>query len=126
MPTSPIQTSIQESTTLQPGQILTSSYGYSMTLNKWYVVTRTTAASVWVQEICGATYNDNGMGGGQAMPTMDRTPATVYDRDGQEITAPVKRFKIQRRGDCESIWNSRRNESITIWDMKPKYHNSWD
>ena len=118
--------SIQESQTIQPGQILTSSFGYSMTLNRWYVVTRTTAASAWIQEICGTVADDDGCGAGKAMPAMSRTPAVAYDDNGEEIPAPIRRFKIQRHGSQESLWNSRRSESIRIWDMKPKYHNSYD
>jgi hypothetical protein len=126
MTTAIAQQSIQERNEFTPGQILTASWGYSMTLNTWYVVTRTTKASVWVQEICGAVSNDYGTGEGRAMPSMDCTPAREYDRDGQEIAAPVRRFKIQRYSEQETIWDSKKQRSIRIWDMKPKYHNTWD
>ena len=126
MTTATTQQSIQELKEFTPGQILRCSWGYSMTLNNWYVVTRVTKASVWVQEIAGAVSNDDGMGGGQSMPAMDRTPALEYDRDGQQITAPVRRFKIQQYGDTQSIWDSKKQRSIRIWNMKPQYHNTWD
>ena len=100
-----------------------------MTLNNWYVVTRVTNASVWIQEICGEVSNDYGTGEGRAMPSMDRTPAMEYDRDGQEITAPVRRFKI-RKGDNNDgqqyIWDTAKQRSVRIWDMRPKYHNTYD
>ena len=126
MTTATAQQSIQESKEFTPGQILTCSWGYSMTLNNWYVVTRVTKASVWIQEICGQVSNDHGTGEGRSMPSMDRTPATEYDRDGQEITAPVRRFKIHQYSDEQTIWDSKKQRSIRIWDMRPKYHNTYD
>ena len=118
--------SIQELKEFTPGQILTCSWGYSMTLNNWYVVTRVSKASVWVQEITGVVSNDDGMGEGRAMPSLDRTPAPWVNQDGEEIPAPIRRFKIQTWGESQSIWDSKNQRSIRIWDMKPQYHNTWD
>ena len=129
MTTATAQQSIQELNEFTPGQILTCSWGYSMTLNGWYVVTRVTKASVWVQEIAGAVSNDYGAGAGRAMPSMDRTPALEYNNEGEQVPAPVRRFKI-RKGDNNDgqqyIWDTAKQRSIRIWDMKPKYHNTWD
>ena len=126
MTTATAQQSIQELKEFTPGQILTCSWGYSMTLNGWYVVTRVTKSSVWVQEIAGAVSNDHGTGEGRAMPSMDRTPALEYNKEGEQVPAPVRRFKIQRWSETESIWDSKKQRSIRIWDMKPAYHNTWD
>ena len=129
MTTATAQQSIQELKEFTPGQILTCSWGYSMTLNGWYVVTRVTKSSVWVQEIAGAVSNDYGTGEGRAMPSMDRTPALEYNNEGEQVPAPVRRFKI-RKGDNNDgqqyIWDTAKQRSIRIWDMKPKYHNTWD
>ena len=129
MTTATAQQSVQELKQFTPGQILTCSWGYSMTFNNWYVVTRVTKASVWIQEICGEVSNDHGTGEGRAMPTMDRTPALEYNKEGEQVPAPVRRFKI-RKGDNNDgqqyIWDTAKQRSIRIWDMKPKYHNTWD
>ncbi len=118
--------SIQELKEFTPGQILICSWGYSMTLNNWYVVTRVSKASVWVQEIAGAVSNDHGMGEGRSMPSMDRTPALVFNKDGEKVPAPVRRFKIHTQRASQTIWDSKNQRSIRIWDMKPQYHNTWD
>ena len=90
MTTATAQQSVQELKQLTPGQILTCSWGYSMTLNNWYVVTRVTKASVWIQEICGEVSNDHGTGEGRAMPTMDRTPALEYNKEGEQVPGVLK------------------------------------
>ena len=113
--------------TLKPGMILHSSWGYDMTLNNFYVVRRVSAASAWVQEVAAVVKNDNGMGDGTAEPDPGCV-AWVWNNDGQRVEAPVKRFKIQRYGNssAESLWDSRKQRSMTIWSGRPVYHNTYD
>ena len=113
-------TSLQKSNTFEVGQILTCSWGYSMTLVEWYVVTRRTAKTVWVKRINGAVTGDNGMGDGKSVPCVARTPFT--DNEGNEVT---KSFRI-KNDNGEFAWDSYHRCSLRIWDMKPRYYNSWD
>ena len=113
----------QEQTTFKPGQILSCSWGYSMTIVDFYVVIRRTAKTVWIQEICDTRSDDNGLGNGKAMPDMELTPAKGTG---------LKRFKIQSstglydQAGTESIWDNKTQRSIRIWDMKPQYINTYD
>ena len=118
--------SIQELKEFAPGQILTCSWGYSMTLNNWYVVTRVSKASVWVQEIAGAVSNDDGMGEGRAMPSMDCTPALVFNKDGEKVPRLSVASKSKPGENLNRSGDSKNQRSIRIWDMKPQYHNTWD
>lgn len=113
-----ILTPVQSANKFEVGQILSCSWGYSMTIVNYYVVTRITEKSVWVKEIDRSVTNDDGMGNGKAMP--DLTKRFVDD------SKPM-RFKIQRSDDgTESIWWSKKQRSIRIWDQRPEYFNTWD
>lgn len=110
---------LQECKTFKSGQILSCSWGYSMTIVNFFVVIRRTEKTVWIQPIGRSVKNDNGMGNGTAMPDMELN-----------ATGPVQRFKIQTGGmyddGAETIWDRRHQTSIRIWSMKPQYMNTYD
>jgi hypothetical protein len=112
-------TTLQEHKTFKPGQIVSCSWGYSMTIVDFFVVIRRTEKTVWIQPIGRDVKNDNGMGNGTAMPDMELN-----------ATGAVQRFKIQTPGiyddGAETIWDRSHQRSIRIWNMKPQYVNSYD
>jgi len=59
------------SSEIKVGDILVSSWGYSMILNSWYQVVKRTAKTVTVREICSKTVNGNGFQG-ESMPIPDQ------------------------------------------------------
>ena len=101
--------------TLKVGQILQGSFGYSMTLNEFYVIERLSASSAWIRQVSTCVVNDDGMGGGKA------TPDPLLEPMG-----PLTRHKIQAYACGEPRLSHKVLGSLTPWDGRPKYHNSYD
>ncbi len=120
-----------QGTQLQPGTILSSSWGYSMTIVDFYVVVRCTEKTAWVQQIESHEV-DKGPAGGYAVPELTRNPKLVFqnraDGEGGElVVAPIKSFRIKKGSDGEEfLWNSKLNRSMRIWNGKQIYSNHWD
>lgn len=120
-----------QGTQLQPGTILTSSWGYSMTIVDFYVVVRCTEKTAWVQQIESCEV-DKGPEGGHAVPELTRKPKLVFqnraDGEGGELVqAPIKSFRIKRHNDGEEwLWNSKLKRTLRIWNGKQVYSNHWD
>jgi hypothetical protein len=101
---------------LKVGQILHGSFGYSMTLNEFYVIERVSAASAWIREVPSCVVNDDGMGGGKASPDPLLEPF-----------GPLTRHKIQTAyTDGEQWLSHKRLGSLRLWDGRPQYHNTYD
>lgn len=120
-----------QGTILQPGTILSGSWGYSMTIVDFYVVVKCTEKTAWVQEIQKHEV-DHGPAGGHATPELSRKPAQILQNreDGQgceRVTAPIKMFRIRRDNDgTEWLWNSKFKCSLRIWNGQHVYSNHWD
>jgi hypothetical protein len=120
-----------QGTILQPGTILSSSWGYNMTIVDFYVVVRCTEKTAWVQKIQGCEI-DNGPKGGHAVPEMSRKPALVFQnradgKGGEMVEAPIKSFRIKKHDDgTEWLWNSKLQRSMRIWNGQKLYINHWD
>ena len=120
-----------QGTQLQPGTILSSSWGYSMTIVDFYVVVRCTEKTAWVQQIQSHEV-DNGPEGGHAVPELTRKPKLVFqnradNQGGELVEAPIKSFRIKKDRDGEEfLWNSKLNRSMRIWNGKQLYSNHWD
>jgi len=120
-----------QGTQLQPGTILSSSWGYSMTIVDFYVVVRCTEKTAWVQQIQSHEV-DNGPEGGHAVPELTRKPKLVFqnradNQGGELVEAPIKSFRIKKGSDGEEfLWNSKLNRSMRIWNGKQLYSNHWD
>jgi len=100
---------------LKVGQILHGSFGYSMTLNEFYVIERVSAASAWIREVPSFVVNDDGMGEGKATPDPALVPF-----------GPLTRHKVQTATDGEQWLSHKRLGSLSVWDGRPKYHNTYD
>jgi hypothetical protein len=120
-----------QGTQLQPGTILSSSWGYSMTIVDFYVVVRCTEKTAWVQQIQSHEV-DNGPEGGHAVPELTRKPKLVFqnradNQGGELVEAPVKSFRIKTDRDGEEwLWNSKLQRTMRIWSGKQLYSNHWD
>lgn len=120
-----------QGTQLQPGTILSGSWGYSMTIVDFYVVVKCTEKTAWVQQI-QAHEVDHGPAGGHAVPELTRKPALVFQnredgQGGEMVQAPIKMFRIRKDKDgTEWLWNSKFNCSLRIWNGKRVYSNHWD
>ena len=110
-----IATATATAQTLKVGQILQGSFGYSMTLNEFYVIERLSASSAWIRQVSTCVVNDDGMGGGKA------TPDPLLEPMG-----PLTRHKIQTATDGEQWLSHKRLGSLSVWDGRPKYHNTYD
>ena len=120
-----------QGTQLQPGTILSSSWGYSMTIVDFYVVVRCTEKTAWVQQIQSHEV-DNGPEGGHAVPELTRKPKLVFqncadNQGGELVEAPVKSFRIKTDRDGEEwLWNSKLQRTMRIWSGKQLRINHWD
>ena len=120
-----------QSSVLQPGTILSSSWGYSMTIVDFYVVVRCTEKTAWVQQIQSHEV-DKGPEGGHAVPELTRKPKLVFqnraDGEGDELVeAPIKSFRIKKDRDGEEwLWNSKLQRTMRIWNGKQLRINHWD
>ena len=120
-----------QGTILQPGTILSSSWGYSMTIVDFDVVVRGTEKTAGVQQIESHEV-DKGPAGGYAVPELTRKPKLVFqnraDGEGGElVVAPIKSFRIKKSSDGEEfLWNSKLQRSMRIWSGKQIYSNHWD
>ena len=100
--------------TFKVGDILSSSWGYSMTIVSWYQVIKVTPKTITVKEIEAKIIDGNGMHG-ESIPVPN-----LFSKRG---LYPEQSFTRKVKGDYINI-----NESQTawIWDGNPKYHNHWD
>ncbi len=120
-----------QGTQLQPGTILTSSWGYSMTIVDFYVVVRCTEKTAWVQQIESCEV-DKGPEGGHAVPELTRKPKLVFqnradNQGGELVEAPIKSFRIKRHNNGEEwLWNSKLQRTMRIWDGRQQRINHWD
>jgi hypothetical protein len=120
-----------QGTQLQPGTILSSSWGYSMTIVDFYVVVRCTEKTAWVRQIESHEV-DHGPEGGHAVPELTRKPKLVFhnradDQGGELVEAPIKSFRIKKDRDGEEwLWNSKLQRTMRIWNGKQLYSNHWD
>lgn len=120
-----------QGTQLQPGTILSSSWGYSMTIVDFYVVMRCTEKTAWVQQI-ESCEEDKGPEGGHAVPELSRKPKMVFqnradNQGGELVEAPIKSFRIKRHDDgTEWLWNSKLQRTMRIWDGRHQRINHWD
>ena len=120
-----------QGTQLQPGTILSSSWGYSMTIVDFYVVVRCTEKTAWVQQIQSHEV-DNGPEGGHAVPELTRKPKLVFqnradNQGGELVEAPIKSFRIKTDRDGEEwLWNSKLQRTMRIWSGKQLRINHWD
>ena len=107
--------SILQTKQFEVGQIVCSSYGYNMTIVEFYLVDRMTKSNIWLRPIGRIVKNDDGKGDGTAEPSLDFKAADSL----------VFRKKIQVSPDgCQYISDTMK--SFSIWDGRPKYHNTWD
>lgn len=107
--------SILQTKQFEINQIVYSSFGYDMTIIEFYLVDRMTKSSVWLRPIGRIVKNDDGRGDGTAEPSLDF----------KAVDSMVFRKKIQHSCDgCQYI--SDNIKSFSIWDGRPKYHNTWD
>ena len=107
--------SILQTEQFEVGQIVCSSYGYNMTIVEFYLVDRMTKSNVWLRPIGRIVKNDDGRGDGTAEPSLDFKAADSL----------VFRKKIQHY-DSGNQYVSDSIKSFSIWDGRPKYHNTWD
>jgi hypothetical protein len=120
-----------QGTQLQPGTILSSSWGYSMTIVDFYVVVRCTEKTAWVRQIESHEV-DHGPEGGHAVPELTRKPKLVFHnradgQGGELVEAPIKSFRIKKDRDGEEwLWNSKLQRTMRIWNGKQLYSNHWD
>ena len=102
--------------TLQPGQVVTGSFGYDMTLNEFFIVERVTDSSAWIRQVSTHVSNDNGRGNGTAIADPLLEPF-----------GPITRHKIQRSGLSGEPWLRHKCVGfLRPWDGRPKYQNSYD
>ena len=120
-----------QGTQLQPGTILSSSWGYSMTIVDFYVVVRCTEKTAWVRQIQSHEV-DKGPEGGHAVPELTRKPKLVFqnradNQGGELVEAPIKSFRIKTDRDGEEwLWNSKLQRTMRIWNGKQLRINHWD
>ena len=106
---------ILQSKQFEIDQIVCSSYGYNMTIVEFYVVDRISKSSVWLRPIGRIVKDDEGRGDGTAEPSLDF----------QATDNLVFRKKIQHSSDGFQ-YISDNIKAYSIWDGRPKYHNTWD
>lgn len=106
---------ILQSKQFEIDQIVCSSYGYNMTIVEFYVVDRISKSSVWLRPIGRIVKDDEGRGDGTAEPSLDFKAANSM----------VFRKKIQHSSDGFQ-YISDNLKTYSIWDGRPKYHNTWD
>jgi len=100
---------------LHVGQILQGSFGYDMTINQFFVIQRLTDNSVWIREVAAIVSNDNGNGNGTAVAD----PAL-------EPVGPLLRRKIKQSGIYGPYVNHGNCCSLSPWNGRPVYHNTYD
>lgn len=110
-----VSSPILQSKQFEIDQIVCSSYGYNMTIVEFYVVDRISKSSVWLRPIGRHVKNDDGKGDGTAEPSLDFKAANSM----------VFRKKIQHSSDGFQ-YISDNLKAYSIWDGRPKYHNTWD
>lgn len=91
---------------IQVGTILSTSWGYSMTIVQFFQVIERKGAKMIIQEL---EQNAEGYGVGQTMPIADK-----FLNDKKDELLITRYPKI----------NS--SAHLRIWDGKSKYYNSWD
>lgn len=102
--------------TLAVGDILYSSWGYSMTIVNWYQVIAVTPKMVTVAEIHSFIVDGDGMRG-TSMPIPNAFVEKRYDWDEVKFSRLVKDDRYIQINESET---ARR------WDGEPKYHDHWD
>lgn len=100
-------------TTIEPGAILYSSWGYDQTNVDFYVVVRTTKASAWIVPLSAESIKDT-----EGFMSDSVTAGDVFD-----ATAKGELHRIQKWSDRESLSLSSYS-SAYLWDGSPKYR-SW-
>jgi len=111
-------TTLLQTDRFEVGQIVCSSFGYDMTIVEYYVVTRMTKASIWLQRINTIVTGDDGRGEGKAMPDMEGFDSLL------DFPCPDLRKKIQVSDGKQYVSDT--IKAFSIWDGKPQYHNTWD
>ena len=105
---------------LKPGDILSDSWGYSMTIVEYYkVVSIPSPCKVELVELAhNVVKGSEDRGGG--MNVMPDTEREIGDHIIKQI--------VKGRGEYGPAWYVKINDSckLTKWDGKPHYQNLWD
>ncbi len=96
------------------GDILSSSWGYSMTIVNYYQVVKTTPKMITVREIAGKLVSGDGMRG-ESVPVPNAfVPKKSYQ--------PAEFHRLVVRG----MISINESERAGLWDGEPMYHDHWD
>lgn len=104
---------------IKPGDILSASWGYSMTIVEFYKVTKVLSPSkIEIVEL-GHMISDCDCGGGSY-----RTP-DLNNPIGEPLEKMVSQTSWEKQ---DGRWHVKINHSIslTLWDGNKKYMNTWD
>lgn len=99
---------------LKVGDVLASSWGYSMTINSYYVVTRVTKCFATVEEIAGGCVEETGFCEGFSKPVPS-----------QKVEGKPLRRKIFSYGARPFVCITD-YENAYLWDGEPLYFNHND
>ena len=102
--------------TFKVGDILYSSWGYSMTIVNWYQVIAVTPKMITVAEIESRLVDGDGMRG-TSKPLPLAFKRKHYDWDAVQFTRKVKDDRYIQINESETAQR---------WDGEPKYHDHWD
>ena len=109
-----METTTTKSHSYKFGDILSSSWGYSMTIVNYYQVVKVTPKMITVREIAGKLVSGDGMRG-ESIPVPNAfVPKKSYQ--------PAEYRRLVVRG----MIGINESERAGLWDGEPMYHDHWD
>lgn len=109
------------------GRILSTSYGYDMTINKYVKVLRQTQSSLVVQPVGCHVENDNGSGHGQSTPSGFQADQPTFSLSLWEHgPTEAYRQKYPTSENKPQSYFKGKGRTWRMWDGKPDYYNTWD
>lgn len=105
---------------IKVGTILTSTWGYSMTIVDFYKVVKRTNSFVYVKQLKRETVKDDGPAGSTVRPLDEFEDSTIY-RSKISLGKNSQLFK-----DGWYIKAPKNHGLLNVWDGTDQYENRWD
>lgn len=105
------------------GKILHKSWGYNMTINTYYLITKQNARSVVAHEICSKVVEDTGYMSGREVPVPEMRKEPRGSDEKAEYTFIVKGTPEHMSFIGGQFSHSKYNH---LWENEPNYFNHCD